>query len=931
MSPLKPGRAIKKGFICLVAVCLVLGAFAIRPARADSILFTEDFENGFASWTLDGLWNPELPSDSCGSQQAPFPNPATAAYYGNDQACNYDTGEANEGALTLNDPITLPEDGPGARALLVFWSFSETEQARGRDIRQVEVSDDGGSTWYELARETTFNQGDWDNRHVSLDAYLGKSILLRFRFTTVNGAANGYYGWLVDDIRILVNHPPVAADDEFAADEDNSLSVAAPGVLANDSDPDPQEELFAWPYNGASELGASVSMRTDGGFVYDPAPIPGVQGLDTGETLVDSFNYWLVDHMGGEDRATVRMAVNGANDAPNAIDDATTTAEDTPIQIDVLANDQDIDGEPLMITAVEQPGHGQVEILPGGDTLIYTPAENYSGPDSFQYTASDEAESSSAGVTLEINPVDDAPVLAAIGLQQTDEGVPLVFQASAEDVDDAPGSATFSLGSGAPEGVSLGADGSFAWTPTESQGPGEYEVTIQASDGDSTVLSDEETFTIQVGEVNQSPVLASIGARSVDQGSLLTFAVSATDADLPANGLTYSLDPGAPGGTSITAQGVFSWTPGYDQAAGNYSMTIRVSDDGSPARNDSETFVVTVNQTARPLAVDAGADQAAPEGTPLSFQATVIDPTLQAANASILWDFGDGTTGSGSLTTTHTYLDNGNYTVTLTVVADNGSQGTDSLAVHVANALPVVNAGLDRLCVNEVLVDFTGSFSDPGSQDSHTILWDFGDGMTSAGSLETSHAFARAGIFTVTLEVTDDDGGVNRDSLEVDVRPIVREIHMPLVAKTGRPDLTASLSLFPAQSEFTAGERVEIRVQVTNLGFTAVSGFWVDLAINPAQVPSASTGTWDQLCTLSPCYGIAWHVEQPLLPGESITLTSTPDSYAAAQTIWPGWFAPGTSDLYVFVDSWEPGSTSGAIQELDEGNNLAELHGILVE
>ena len=65
-------------------------------------------------------------------------------------------------------------------------------------------------------------------------------------------------------------------------------------------------------------------------------------------------------------------------------------------------------------------------------------------------------------------------------------------------------------------------------------------------------------------------------------------------------------------------------------------------------------------------------------------------------------------------------------------------------------------------------------------------------------------------------------------------------------------------------------------------------------------------------------------------PGDSVVLTSTPVSFDATQTIWLGAFAPGTTDLYLYVDSWNPGHTIGTVLERDETNNRFEMHGLTV-
>ena len=121
-------------------------------------------------------------------------------------------------------------------------------------------------------------------------------------------------------------------------------------------------------------------------------------------------------------------------------------------------------------------------------------------------------------------------------------------------------------------------------------------MTVRVTDNGSPALSDSETITITVSEVNVAPVLAAIGNRSVVQGSLLTVHGQRDGRRSPGpDARTYSLDAGAPAGATINATtGVFSWTPSVSQALGNYSVTVRVTDNGSPAQSDFETITVTV-------------------------------------------------------------------------------------------------------------------------------------------------------------------------------------------------------------------------------------------------------------------------------------------------------------------------------------------------
>jgi PKD repeat protein len=92
------------------------------------------------------------------------------------------------------------------------------------------------------------------------------------------------------------------------------------------------------------------------------------------------------------------------------------------------------------------------------------------------------------------------------------------------------------------------------------------------------------------------------------------------------------------------------------------------------------------------------------------------------------------------------------------------------LEVTVHNVPPAADAGADQTVTVGMAVSFAGSFTDPGTLDVHTVTWDFGDGTpVVTDGLEPTHTFGDAGVYTVTLTVTDDDGGVSSDQLTVNV------------------------------------------------------------------------------------------------------------------------------------------------------------------
>jgi len=163
---------------------------------------------------------------------------------------------------------------------------------------------------------------------------------------------------------------------------------------------------------------------------------------------------------------------------------------------------------------------------------------------------------------------------------------------------------TYSL-SNAPAGATISATtGVFTWTPTEAQGPGVYNITVRITDNNLPPASDAKIFQVTVNETNQAPVLGPITNRIVHAGTLVLFTNAVTDADLPTNTFSFSLDAGAPALASIgAATGVFNWQTSDANIGTTNDITVRVTDNGVPPRNDAKPFSIAV--LARPSIVDA--------------------------------------------------------------------------------------------------------------------------------------------------------------------------------------------------------------------------------------------------------------------------------------------------------------------------------------
>jgi len=197
------------------------------------------------------------------------------------------------------------------------------------------------------------------------------------------------------------NEAPVALDDAYTTPEDTPLAVAAPGVLANDTDAEGDElsaALETGPANGTFLL-AGV-----GAFGYVP---------DAGFFGTDSFAYTATDGFATSGPAIVTIEVTAVNDRPIAADDAYTMSEDTQLAVGprgVLGNDSDEEGSALEAMLETRPTNGAV-ILNADGSFDYTPNADFSGTDSFTYAASDgENASAPATVTIEVSAINDPPL-----------------------------------------------------------------------------------------------------------------------------------------------------------------------------------------------------------------------------------------------------------------------------------------------------------------------------------------------------------------------------------------------------------------------------------------------------------------------------------------------------------------------------------------
>ncbi len=205
--------------------------------------------------------------------------------------------------------------------------------------------------------------------------------------------------WPVDD-------PPVANDDGASVAEDDSVVI---DVADNDSDPDGDLDRTTVSILTDPAHGTVTVDAVTGKITYEP---------DENFNGTDTFTYQICDRLGVCDTAEVTVTVAPVDDLPVASPQDLTTPEDTPLSIGLIGSDAD--NEPLTYNILSGPLNGTISGFdPDTGNLIYTPDEDYNGPDSFTFEVCDPHpnECGTATVRIDVTPVNDPPV--AVGDRAT--------------------------------------------------------------------------------------------------------------------------------------------------------------------------------------------------------------------------------------------------------------------------------------------------------------------------------------------------------------------------------------------------------------------------------------------------------------------------------------------------------------------------------
>jgi VCBS repeat-containing protein len=406
-------------------------------------------------------------------------------------------------------------------------------------------------------------------------------------------------------IDLTQNNAPIAFDDSRSTDEDHSVSG---NVLANDFDWE-GNPLTATPGNFNGVYG-SLTLNANGTYTY--TPYASTQALALGQNVTDSFTYTVSDGS-LSDTGTLTITVAGRNDAPVANPDSASTGENSPVTVNVLANDTDVDnGAVLTVTAASAPaGQGSASVV--ANKVVFNPGTDFDHLDTGEtasvvvsYTITDEhGATSSSTVTITVNGANDAPVanddVASTGEDGSASGNVL---ANDTDVDGEPLTvANPGVYAGAYGTLTINADGSYTYVPgAAAQGLDDGETaqdvfTYAASDG---TASDSATLTVTLSGSNDAPS-ANDDSASTGEDNPVSGNVLGNDTDVDGEALTVA-NPGTYNGTygtlTLNADGSYTYTPNalaQDLDAGDSAQDVFTYTASDGTVTDTATLTVTVN------------------------------------------------------------------------------------------------------------------------------------------------------------------------------------------------------------------------------------------------------------------------------------------------------------------------------------------------
>ncbi|MEH6711008.1 MAG: Ig-like domain-containing protein [Paraglaciecola polaris] len=637
----------------------------------------------------------------------------------------------NQLPVTVSDAFNITEDDTNAAFNVVS---NDTDEDSGQTIRVASITSVTGN-----GIATISTDGTSIDYQPAADFFGAETV----SFVVSDGAGGTDVGSVTFTIDGTPD-APVAIADQTSVSEDTILTFSA---LANDVDVD-NDTLSI---DSVSVDVGSVSVNGDGDIVYVPP------GDFNGPATI---SYTIADGTGLFASSTVAVNVQNVNDTPIAVGESATIAEDAVLDLNVLSNDSDIDGDVLSVASVSA-SVGTVSVGNNGN-IVFNPPANYFGPVTISYTVSDgNGGVASASVALTVTSVNDEPIYTPSGTTATIDlinPVNIEVLSNFNDADRDP--ISIKSASSQNGSVQINSDGSITFIANEGF-VGTATVNVCVSDTNDAVTCVD--IPIVVVNPNLAPVLTDLVVTVEEDGSL---PLNLTGTDAEGDTLTYTLLT-LPNGELIgdmpnviynppedfTGAVTFTYQANDGQLDSNIAtVTIQVQGENDAPLAVDDVFTLT---TFEPAVLDVLANDTDSDGDTLSIVgATVTIGTVTFTDSALIYTPVDGFIGNAII----------EYSI----------EDNDGLASNARAVVSVTPDGVELLPVIEVpgdvFIDATALFTkvDLGVA---SAVDRFGNPLPV--SLVDGVTFYEPGVNTAFWLAEDSEGRQRIASQFVRVRPLV--------------------------------------------------------------------------------------------------------------------------------------------------------------
>ncbi|TMP16764.1 Ig-like domain-containing protein [Pseudoalteromonas sp. S2893] len=699
------------------------------------------------------------------------------------------------------------------------------------------------------------------------------------------------------------NSPAEANDDEYTILEDSPATLL--NVLENDTDANGDTLTLT---NVTNTIGSARIVNNK--IEYTPEP------NYFGEvTLNYTISDGIADGTPAQSSAIATLIIIPVNDAPIAVADSAAMQEDaSPILVDVLANDTDIDSNNLTITSVGTE-FGSASIV--DNKIQYSSAPNTHGVAIVSYSVSDNnGAEATANLQVTISPVNDAPIANADSITITEDATATLINVLSNDTDIDGDTLTLSSASSDIGSVSI-VNSQIQYTPAENDN-GTATVGYTITDGTQSASG---VLTVTITSVNDTPVANPDTATILEDAAPTSISVIANDTDVDNDPLAISTASASTGSVSVSGSNLvytpeanfngqavvnYTLTDGTTTAAGVLTVTVTAVNDAPVANPDSATIL----EDAAATNINVLGNDTDEENDALSISAlTTTSGAVTSTGNDVI--FTSEANFNGQVTVNYTLSDGtdtamGVLTITVTPVNDAPIANPDSATIledAVTTNINVLSNDTDpendSLTISDASTN-TGSVSVAGSNLAYTPEADFNGQAVITYTLSDGTDTA-SGVLNITVTPVNDAPVANPDTATINedssttVNVVANDTDTEgdsltittVSADSGSATIVANQIQYTPQADYNGTAVVTYTISDGEAATSATLNITIN-SVNDAPVATPDTATIleDAAATNINVLGNDTDVENDTLSISAVTATSGTVTSSASDVIY---------------------------------------------